>query len=140
MTLRLYIPILFLIIATASCAYPVVERRSPTEVDIKLETVELPKEVQRGEDIEFVIKTSAMNRCMAGVGFWSSKNNEWTFSNFQEKIATDEGICKWIWKVPQEAKSGFAEFRLVVYKEMDSKDMQPYIFCIEECSEQLPER
>jgi len=135
-TLFLGLLVLFPLI---SCNFSGIVRQPSNKSEIKLEVIDLPKDVKKDETAIFSLRTTPNNRCISGIGYWSIKNDEWVTLKLPEIVASDEGICQWDWIVTSEAKDGLAEFRAAIYQGVDSKELVPYQFCIEKCPELTPQ-
>jgi hypothetical protein len=92
----------------------------------------VPPVVQRGKEYFFSIETSPSATCHAGIVFWDT-NDKWIHEELPTITADEIGVCKWIWKIPENAKDGEAGLR--GYVEMGSLDENifPETFCIEKC-------
>lgn len=125
-----WIVILFILLAMA-CNFSAIPVRSPQDVSLTINT-KIPQKVEQGYEYEFEVITDINNNCFAGVKYLTT-NDEWKVIDFEAEIADKNGMCRWKWKVPVDAKNGFAEFRAYVEKDQQTNYSLPDDFCINIC-------
>jgi hypothetical protein len=117
----------------SGCLMPVTAPQPNQPEKISLEIWELPNNAQRGEKVSFKVKTVPQAQCQAGIIYWTFDTQKRIALDFPEVKSTEDGLCEWIWIVPMNIRSGFAEFRVAAVKGRNSRDLIPSQVCMVEC-------
>jgi len=116
-------------LSSVSCFAP--SRAYPEEMPPPIYAT-IPPSVQRGEELPISIETRPGAVCQATILFWDI-NDKWVHEELPTITADEDGLCKWRWKIPDNAKDGQAELRGRVELGSEGKNIFPSSFCIEKC-------
>ena len=126
---RKFLSLLMILAVQINCSAPKQAYQTTPSLPI---SAEIPSVVVSGQKYLFIIQTSPDVICNAGIAFWNT-DNKWVFDDLLPIQSNELGVCEWQWELPDNAKSGIAEFKAFVKKEEQSTDLIPKTFCIEVC-------
>jgi hypothetical protein len=127
--IKVFLMLFVICLAQTACYAPKKEIPSvmPTAI-----YAQVPSIVKRGENNFLVIDIAPKVICHAGIGYYNY-NDEWKTADLPTIESLETGKCKWEWKVPGDAKDGFAEFRGYIEQDGHERNIFPTTFCIEVC-------
>jgi hypothetical protein len=136
-TTGLYVVTTLLLMLSAGCVpLPMAPIRAvPTDPPwLFIEVVEMPETACIGDLVEFSIGTTPGNDCGAGVIVYDAQTGKQNGLSFEDMTADGDGLCSWVWAVPENLSPGRASFHASVGDEITSNVMMPRFFEIGHCA------
>jgi hypothetical protein len=108
-------------------------RAVPTPLpELAFEIIEMPEMVCIGDVATFVIKTKPGNECTAAVSYINTTGTR-KGQNLESMVSDEEGLCRWTWRVADDAVVGIARFDAGVRGYGHLESLLPQPFEIEDC-------
>jgi hypothetical protein len=109
------------------------ERVLYLENGIKAENIQIPDILNPGDEGYFSVETTEDNICHAEIRYVDEAQDLVTVELPSMK-ADKNGICEWLWMMPEEVSSSLGEFRLNINDDRNIRYLPPLTFCIRGCS------